>query len=202
MEALAWTTLVISGARGAVVLAGLAVMLTSRKRDIEWGRSMRIAFPEPFLLLFATAWLAALGPIAPLASLGQPGVVVGIGSVMRVVGVLMSLFGAWLFVSSLWINRGVGTGHYVEDNQVIVDTGPYGIMRHPLYGAAIFIWLGMSLAHFDWALLTFVYAYVLPAYYFYAKDEEVMMVRSFGDRYAKYARTVPMLFPRSLAIWE
>ena len=135
-EILVSATLIASGVRALVVLSGLLVLFSSRERKIEWGRSMRVAFPEPFLLLLATVWLAAIGPIAPASVPGSHGAV---ASAAIVAGVLSSLFGVVLFSGSLWFNRGVGTGHYVDEDQVIVDAGPYAIMRHPLYAAAIFI---------------------------------------------------------------
>ena len=54
----------------------------------------------------------------------------------------------------------------------------------------------------DWALLTLVFAYVVPAYFFYARDEEQMMASEFGRAYTDYAGRVLMLFPRPLSIWE
>ena len=104
----------------------------------------------------------------------------------------------WSFVAY----RGVGTGHYVDQDQSVVTIGPYALVRHPMYCAAIFIWLGLALTQLDWALLCLTHAYVIPAYFFYARDEEVMMAIEFGDAYTRYSKRVPMLFPGALTIWE
>jgi len=71
-----------------------------------------------------------------------------------------------------------------------------------MYCGAVFVWLGLSLATADWALLTFTFAYVVPAYYFYAKEEEEMMSREIRSSYGNYIAKVPMLFPRPLNIWD
>ena len=40
-----------------------------------------------------------------------------------------------------FLSRTIG----VEDNQKIVDTGLYGIVRHPMYGATVVLFLTMAL---------------------------------------------------------
>jgi len=190
---ISYIALAIALARALVVFAGLAQMLIERERDIQWGRSMKIALPEPFMLLAAVVWLWAFGPVAVMSD-----------SLMLVaaVGLLFSCFGLILFVWSFVAYQSVGTGHYIDDDHTVIETGPYALMRHPMYCAAIFIWLGLALAHLDWAILTLTYAYVIPAYYFYARDEEAMMVSAFKESYSDYAQRVPMLFPKPLSIWE
>jgi protein-S-isoprenylcysteine O-methyltransferase Ste14 len=192
-EIFAWLGLAAAAVRAFVVLNGLAVMLLSRRREIEWGRAMRIALPEPFLLAAATGWLALFGPIAPIS---------GAWSLAFWVGGCAASFGILLFVWALIANRGVGTGHYTEEDQILVTTGPYALVRHPLYCAAVFVWLGLALTQLDWALLTFSFAYVVPAHFFYARDEEEMMVREFGASYSDYRERVHMLFPGPFAVWE
>lgn len=190
---LPFLVLLIALLRGVVVMDGLAFMFIRKTRDIHWGRSMKIAFAEPFLLLLVCAFLWFYGPIAPMT----------MGSLsLALLGAACSLFGFTLFIWSFVAYRTVGTGHYVDDDHTVVRSGPYALMRHPMYCAAIFIWLGLALGHADWALLTLTYAYVIPAYYFYARDEEAMMADSLGAEYVDYRKQVPMLFPKPLSIWE
>lgn len=192
VEYLAQFALLVALLRALVVMDGLAFMFLRGRRDIRWHRSMKITFPEPFLLLFATIYLGSFGPFAPMGAHALP-VLVGASS---------SACGLYLFCWSFVAYRTVGTGHYVDEDHQVVQTGPYALVRHPMYCAAVFVWLGLALAVRDWALLTLTFAYVIPAYYFYAKEEEAMMVEELGSRYAEYATRVPMLFPRPLNIWE
>ena len=190
---MSYIALTIALTRVLVVFNGIAVMLIKRKRDIQWGRSMKIAFLEPFMLMAVVTWLWMFGAMAPMSDSFL---------LMVAVGLLCSCFGLILFVWSFVAYRGVGTGHYVDDDQCVVETGPYALMRHPMYCAAIYIWLGLALTHLDWTILTLTFAYVIPAYYFYARDEESMMVSAFRKSYSDYAQRVPMLFPKLLSIWE
>jgi protein-S-isoprenylcysteine O-methyltransferase Ste14 len=138
-------------------------------------------------------YLSFYGPFAPM----------GVADTfLAMVGVTFSACGLGLFGWSFVAYRTVGTGHYIDEDHQVVQSGPHALVRHPMYCAAAFIWLGLALAISDWALLTLTFAYVIPTYYFYAKEEEAMMVEGVGSKYAEYARKVPMLFPRPLNIWE
>jgi len=185
--------LLVATIRALVVMDGLAFMFLRSKRDIRWHRSMKITLPEPFLLLCVTGYLWFNGPFAPM---GSP------YALLVVLGAALSCCGLWLFAWSFAAYRTVGTGHYVDEGHRVIRSGPYALVRHPMYCAATFIWLGLALASTDWALLTLTFAYVIPTYYFYAKDEEAMMVEALGSTYTDYAMAVPMLFPRPLNIWE
>src|SRR5262249_51568056 len=71
--------------------------------------------------------------------------------------------------------------------------GPYKIVRHPLYvGWLIVFWATptMTIAHLVFAIGMTVY--ILVAIYF----EERNLVEYYGEAYADYRRTVPMLIPR------
>lgn len=77
----------------------------------------------------------------------------------------------------------------------IIDTGPYGLVRHPIY-------TGISLASFSAAIATgrasaIVGAFVmLLAWYMKARLEENFLRGELGqDAYDSYAARVPMLIP-------
>jgi protein-S-isoprenylcysteine O-methyltransferase Ste14 len=86
-----------------------------------------------------------------------------------------------------WITK--KAGHHV------VDTGPYRIVRHPIYLGLIFaafataLEKGTSFALFGAAILTF-------AFYTKARREERFLRVELGeDAYGAYARKTPMLVP-------
>lgn len=193
IEYLPHVAILVATIRALVVINGLAFMFLRSRRDIRWNRSMRIAFPEPFLLLCAAIYLWIYEPFAPIGH-GH--------ALLALVGAAFSACGLGLFGWSFVAYRTVGTGHYIDEDHQVVQSGPYSLVRHPMYCAAAFIWLGLALAASDWALLTLTFAYVIPTYYFYAKEEEAMMVEGLGSAYAEYVSKVPMLFPRPLNIWE
>jgi len=82
-----------------------------------------------------------------------------------------------------------------KSNHQIIDTGPYGIVRHPIYS-------GITLAAFATAVmrgtpLAFAGAAIMTAgWYVKARLEERFLRAQLGaDRYGAYASRVPMLIP-------
>ena len=85
----------------------------------------------------------------------------------------------------------------VENGQRVISTGPYAIVRHPMYAAALLMMAGIALALGSWwgAL---VWAALLPALAWRLIDEERVLLRDL-DGYADYRRKVRWrLIPR---IW-
>ena len=64
----------------------------------------------------------------------------------------------------------------VEEGQTVVDTGLYGIVRHPMYTVTIFLFLSMPLMLGSWYALAIFAAY--PAIIIVRlKDEEALLTR-------------------------
>ncbi|MFH1487234.1 MAG: isoprenylcysteine carboxylmethyltransferase family protein [Chloroflexota bacterium] len=85
----------------------------------------------------------------------------------------------------------------VAGNQKVISTGPYAIVRHPMYAAGIALFIGMPLALGSyWGLLAFVA--VLPALIWRLLDEEQFLARNLPG-YIEYCakvrwRLVPRVF--------
>lgn len=76
----------------------------------------------------------------------------------------------------------------VEEGQTVVDTGLYGIVRHPMYMATILLFLMMPLILGSWyALLIFAFypAIIITR----LKDEEELLTRELAG-YAEYKQKV------------
>ncbi len=76
----------------------------------------------------------------------------------------------------------------VEEGQTVVDTGLYGIVRHPMYAVTILLFLMIPLVLGSWyALIAFVF---YPAIIIVRlKDEEVLLTRELPG-YAAYKQKV------------
>ena len=85
----------------------------------------------------------------------------------------------------------------VEENQKVISTGPYAIVRHPMYAAALILMLGIPLALGSWwGLLALVPG--VPALVWRILDEERLLKRDLPG-YAEYTqrmrfRLIPRLF--------
>ncbi len=97
-------------------------------------------------------------------------------------------------VGFLWVGRVYRENTYtsatieVHEGQRIIDTGPYAIVRHPMYSGALLYVLGTPLALGSWwALLGF--ALMLLAILWRLQDEERMLVRELPG-YTEYRTRV------------
>jgi protein-S-isoprenylcysteine O-methyltransferase Ste14 len=113
--------------------------------------------------------------------------------VLRVVGVvlwLISLILGWLPVATLRWAGNVGAGKSYIHTEHLVDTGVYGIIRHPQYVALPVVNVGLALISQHWlVILVGVPAFVLACVQIGRADEEG--ITKFGDEYREYMKRVP-----------
>ncbi len=76
----------------------------------------------------------------------------------------------------------------VQENQKVVDTGLYGIVRHPMYAVTLVLFLSMPLVLGSWLSLTVLLAYpvIIAAR---IRDEERVLLQGLPG-YAEYAQRV------------
>ena len=77
----------------------------------------------------------------------------------------------------------------VASGQTVISTGPYGVVRHPMYAAALVMLLGIPVSLGSWWGVL-VLAAILPALAWRLVDEERVLLRDLGG-YADYRRKVP-----------
>jgi protein-S-isoprenylcysteine O-methyltransferase Ste14 len=108
----------------------------------------------------------------------------------------LALFAAGL-VFAVWarihIGRNWGTPMTEKDEPELVTSGPYHLVRHPIYSGILVAGAGTALA-LSWLWLT---AVALAAVYFLysATVEERYMDARFPDDYPVYKRSTKMLVP-------
>jgi protein-S-isoprenylcysteine O-methyltransferase Ste14 len=86
----------------------------------------------------------------------------------------------------------------LSENHKLIQKGPFGIIRHPLYVSYIFILLGLSLTLLTyWILIPTLF--VIIGIYSTAKAEEELLIEKFGEEYKEYKKKVGMFFPK---IWR
>ena len=80
--------------------------------------------------------------------------------------------------------------------RILMTSGAYSVVRHPLYLANTLMWLGCSMLSGTWflpvivVLLSFIYHERIAA------REEAFLFSTFGDRFLEWTREVPALIPR------
>jgi protein-S-isoprenylcysteine O-methyltransferase Ste14 len=77
----------------------------------------------------------------------------------------------------------------------LVTTGPYRLVRHPIYLGLVLLATGQALAFGSWAALLIVLLGLVPTFAWRARTEETVLSRTFGERYAVYQRRTKMIIP-------
>lgn len=76
-----------------------------------------------------------------------------------------------------------------------VTTGPYRLVRHPIYLGFCLVAAGQALAFGSWpALLVLLFA-IVPTFAWRASAEETLLGRAFGESYALYRKRTKMIVP-------
>ncbi|HYA06944.1 MAG TPA: isoprenylcysteine carboxylmethyltransferase family protein [Xanthobacteraceae bacterium] len=82
----------------------------------------------------------------------------------------------------------------VKQGHELIRTGPYGLVRHPIYSGLLLALLGTTIAIGEWrGLLGFVA--IAAGFLIKIRTEERFMGETFGDAYAHYRAEVPALIP-------
>lgn len=118
-----------------------------------------------------------------LASSGSLLAVAGAALVLRA---RFELGPAWSFVPKA--DRGTG----------LVTTGPYRLVRHPIYLGLVLLVIGEALAFSSWPALMIVLSGVVPSFASRARAEDKLLSRIFGERYAVYCQRTKMIIPHLL----
>ena len=111
------------------------------------------------------------------------------GAVLALTGALIA---AW---AKARLGRLFSTQLGVQVEHQLVTTGPYAVVRHPIYQGLINFALGSALFWNDMGLLV---VGVLFSIYFalQARVEERLFARHFGAEWERYRERTPALFPR------
>jgi len=135
-----------------------------------------VFFPSLIIWSGITNGSRALG----LASLGTILAVAGAALILRS---RTELGPAW----SLVPKAGQETG--------LVTTGPYRLVRHPIYLGLALLAVSEALAFSSWPAFLIVLCGIVPTFAWRARAEERLLHRTFGKRYALYQKHTKMIIP-------
>lgn len=101
--------------------------------------------------------------------------------------------GVLLFAGLVRLGRGLTPLPYPRDGAELIQTGPYALVRHPMYGGGLALAAGWALYVRGWLTL----GYVLALFVFLdvkSRREEKWLAEKFPT-YAAYQRRVRRLVP-------
>src|SRR4029077_8671711 len=91
--------------------------------------------------------------------------------------------------------RAWASGH-LSKNEALAVTGPYAYTRNPLYLGSFLMGLGFTIAAGQaWLVIIFI-VMIVGIYLPVMRVESATLATLFGKKFERYAKEVPLLFPR------
>jgi len=109
-------------------------------------------------------------------------------------GVALSLLGFALAISARrCLGRNWGLPMSRKEHSELITSGPYALIRHPIYSGLILAMLGSAIGvHVLWAPLLLIAG---PYFIYSARREEAVMLQLFPEKYAVYMARTGMFAP-------
>lgn len=82
----------------------------------------------------------------------------------------------------------------IKQGHELIESGPYAIVRHPIYSGMLVAFIGSGIARGEWRAALAV-AVAWAALWLKLGVEERWMAERFGEKYTAYCRRVPALMP-------
>lgn len=112
-----------------------------------------------------------------------------------IAGAVLNVFGLF---GAIWARTVLGrnwSGYvtYKED-QELVTTGPYRLIRHPIYTSLLLMFIGVIL-YYGYLFLFVIFGIVAITFILRTKKEEEIMTKLFGKKYLDYMKRTKRLIP-------
>ncbi len=120
--------------------------------------------------------------------------------ILRAVGLVLFLAGDFVIIWARWTlgrNWSISTssGVQLQTDHKLIQRGPFGLIRHPMYTGFWTALVGAALAYHTWAVLIMLIM-ALAIFLRRASIEEVALADTFGDEWRTYTAHVPRFVPR------
>jgi protein-S-isoprenylcysteine O-methyltransferase Ste14 len=174
--------LAFAAAWGAFWLYWLVTAFSAKRGRVQWSRELRVRA----VIVVLAILLVRLGAFRGHGLDSDPwrG---GLGLVLLAIGLG---FAIWARVN---IGRNWGTPMTRRDDPELVTSGPYHLVRHPIYSGILLAAVGTAVG-LSWRWLIAVA--IVGVYFLYsATVEERYLTQQFPNAYPAYQRSTKMLIP-------
>jgi protein-S-isoprenylcysteine O-methyltransferase Ste14 len=114
-------------------------------------------------------------------------------------GSLLVLAGAALVVRSrAELGAAWSFAPKADQSTGLITTGPYRLVRHPIYLGLALLTIGEALAFGSWPALVIALLGIVPTLAWRARAEEKLLSRTFGEPYEVYRQRTKMIIPHLL----
>lgn len=158
----------------------------TRERENAWSR---LSYHAPLVL-----GAVALG--VP-NFLGEPleGVFVSQSPIWLWIGIALVVIGlGFAAAARLWLGGNWSGTVTIKQGHELIRSGPYALVRHPIYTGMLLALIGSALGVGKWRALIGL-ALIILSFLRKVKIEERYMAAQFGEAYVRYRAEVPALIP-------
>ena len=179
----AWLVLVAYWAR-----MGARMKRSSGRRWIWWREiAVRLGFFAVVLLILEVLIVGHATPSVPLSPFNTSRLLGCIGFLLCAPGIGLVIW------ARSYLARTGGSSISTKQTPELVTTGPYGLVRHPVYSGMLLAMLGSVVGQsIFWLFPLVVYG---PGFIASARREERLLIERFPERYRAYMTRTGMLLP-------
>jgi protein-S-isoprenylcysteine O-methyltransferase Ste14 len=116
---------------------------------------------------------------------------------LQILGIIIGIAALILFI---WVHRHLGKNFSINlkifSEQQLVDTGPYRLVRHPMYTAFYLLHIAAFLITANWFIGVTWISGLTVIIFLRIKREERMMLEIFGNRYRSYMQRTGRFLPK------
>ena len=146
-----------------------------------------VALVVPYVALFVRLWRPLPVQMPPAGRL----LASTTGAVLSLVGMALMIWGRIALGRLYNVSSAFGTQLYSD--QDLVTSGPFALVRHPMYLGALIAGIGGVLLYRTWAAVLVLTHEVV--FWVRAGREDQALAAEFGDTWQRYARRVPAGVP-------
>jgi protein-S-isoprenylcysteine O-methyltransferase Ste14 len=116
---------------------------------------------------------------------------------VRIIGIMAGYAAVFIL---WWVHRELGV--YFSSSLVLrtghrlIKTGPYSIVRHPMYSAYLLLFIDAGLLSWNWLLGSSGIIVIATLMTIRLVKEESLLLARFGKEYGEYRRSTGMFLPR------
>ena len=114
----------------------------------------------------------------------------------RSIGILFFILGLMLrWYAIIQLGRFFTVNVAIAADHQLIESGPYGYVRHPSYTGALMAFLGLGMCIGNWASLAVLLLPVACVFSWRMHVEEAALLQGLGDRYRSYMSRTKRLIP-------
>ncbi len=175
----------------AVLIAVTADFLLFDKRTAVRESQRSIVRTSTMLGFFIACYLVIRFDLGRVSIASQPA-----GIALDIAGLLLLVIGAGFNISGrLWLKQNWGNNIKIYTDHTLVTSGPFRLVRHPLYASLIWMFTGAAMVYKNPICLILNFFIFVPFMAYRARQEEKLLLQTFAE-YSDYKKKTGMFFPK------